>query len=219
MAERLIFRKPKGWLRLEVEPHKTSSVPGEKVVLGIKSFDENGIPTSAIVGVCVTDDAVLEMVETRLQVPRLPSMAFFEDNVQHLEDAHIYLDPNNPQADISLDLLLGTQGWRKFAFVNPLEFIENMKDKPGVAERLLGIHAGEEPPPLPIISATKEDENSSEASDSEGEVKMRKRRIEERDGKLRKRAVDTKRKRSVAKVDSDSDLKRKVEKNEKKKKK
>src|SRR5262249_31413657 len=38
-----------------------------------------------------------------------------EKEVRNLADAHIYLDPSNPKAPLATDLLLGTQGWRRFA--------------------------------------------------------------------------------------------------------
>lgn len=47
---------------------------GEKVSLSVKTLDAEGKPTSAIVGITVTDDAVLEMVEKRKQAPRLLAM-------------------------------------------------------------------------------------------------------------------------------------------------
>lgn len=40
-----------------------------------------------------------------------------QSEVDHLDDAHVYLDDQNPSADAAVDLLLGTQGWRRFAFV------------------------------------------------------------------------------------------------------
>ncbi|MFK7790964.1 MAG: alpha-2-macroglobulin family protein, partial [Phycisphaeraceae bacterium] len=78
---------------------------------------------AAVAGVTVTDDAVLEMIETREQAPSLPAMVFLEQEVQDLADAHVYLDANNEDAAEQLDLLLGTQGWRRFALVNMEDFI------------------------------------------------------------------------------------------------
>jgi hypothetical protein len=54
----------------------------------------------AHVGVAVTDDTVLEMVQRREQAPRLPAMAVFESDVAHLEDAHVYLDPAHPLSEV-----------------------------------------------------------------------------------------------------------------------
>lgn len=48
----------------------------------------------------VTDDTVLEMVERREQAPRLPAMVFFESDVDHLEDSHVYLDSSHPLSEV-----------------------------------------------------------------------------------------------------------------------
>src|SRR5262249_53166625 len=76
---------------------------------------ETGTPVGAMVGLTVTDSSVLEMIEKREQAPRLPVMVLLENEVKDLSDAHVYLDESNPQAPLATDLLLGTQGWRRFA--------------------------------------------------------------------------------------------------------
>jgi len=136
-AERLVFRKSSRRLKLEIEMGKKNFVPGEEVNFRVKATDDKGFPTQgyflsfsiffffvsysfvAVIGICVSDDAVLNMVQKRKQVPRLPVMVNFENQVDHLEDAHVYLDPKNPIANLACDLLLGTQGWRRFAFFRP----------------------------------------------------------------------------------------------------
>src|SRR5262249_17781708 len=47
--------------------------------------------------------------------PRLPVMVLLENEVKDLADAHVYLDQSNPKAALATDLLLATQGWRRFA--------------------------------------------------------------------------------------------------------
>jgi len=89
-----------------------------------------------VVGVTVTDDSVLEMVEKREQAPRLPVMLFLEPEVKDLADAHVYLDPKNPKAPLATDLLLGTQGWRRFALMDMSKFAETYGDE---AKRAGGI--------------------------------------------------------------------------------
>ena len=75
-------------------------------------------PSAAVVGLTVTDSSVLEMIEKREQAPRLPVMVLLENDVKNLSDAHVYLDESNPKAPLATDLLLGTQGWRRFATVD-----------------------------------------------------------------------------------------------------
>lgn len=128
LAERLIYRAPKNQVNIEIVPDSAQYTPGGEVQLTIKTTDSEGNPVAAVAGVTVTDDAVLEMIETREQAPSLPAMVFLEQEVQDLADAHVYLDTNNEDAAEQLDLLLGTQGWRRFALVNLEDFLEEHGD-------------------------------------------------------------------------------------------
>jgi hypothetical protein len=60
-------------------------------------------------------------------------MVFLEQEVKEFFDAGVYLDRSNPQADLMVDLLLGAQGWRRFAFLNINQFLEEHTEK---AERV-----------------------------------------------------------------------------------
>src|SRR5216117_3994679 len=114
MAERLIFHQPEHRLKVQVVPDGTDYVPGDKVTLRVATTDDRGKPVGAMVGLTVTDSSVLEMIEKREQAPRLPVMVLLENDVRNLSDAHVYLDETNPKAPLATDLLLGTQGWRRF---------------------------------------------------------------------------------------------------------
>lgn len=123
LAERLVFRKPENSLHVSITPDRKQYVPGGKAKLDIKTTNSDGEPVSAVVGLTVTDDSVLEMIEKREQAPRLPVMVLLENDVKDLADAHVYLDPQNPEAPLAVDLLLGTQGWRRFAFMDAPKFL------------------------------------------------------------------------------------------------
>jgi len=136
LAERLIFRRPAASVRVELIAQRPSHVPGETAKLTIKTTDDAGKPVSSIVGLTVTDDSVLEMIEKREQAPRLPVMVLLESDVRELADAHVYLDPANPKAPAAVDLLLGTQGWRRFALVDAAKFVASHGDS---ARRVLAL--------------------------------------------------------------------------------
>jgi uncharacterized protein YfaS (alpha-2-macroglobulin family) len=122
LAERLVFVQPAKPLTVSLEADQKSYVPGGTVKLKVKT-QVRGKPVSAVVGLTVTDDAVLELVEKREQAPQLPVMVYLEDEVKELADAHVYLDPKNPKAPLATDLLLGTQGWRRFAMLKLADFL------------------------------------------------------------------------------------------------
>jgi hypothetical protein len=146
LAERLVFRQPAKSVRVTVSPDTTTYSPGAKARLNVQTTDERGVPTSAVVGLTVTDDSVLEMIDKREQPARLPVMVFLESEVRELADAHIYLDPNNEKSELAVDLILGTQGWRRFALVDWKKFVEQHQDRARRALALL------EPLVLPGLS-------------------------------------------------------------------
>jgi alpha-2-macroglobulin-like protein len=117
MAERLLFRQPEHKLKVQITADRADYVPGDKVTLRVSTTDERGKPVAAVVGLTATDSSVLEMIDKREQAPRLPVMVLLENEVKDLADAHVYLDESNPKAPLATDLLLGTQGWRRFATV------------------------------------------------------------------------------------------------------
>jgi len=129
LAERLVFRQPAKSVRVSMLPDAKTYSPGGKVSLRLKTTDERGAPTSAVVGLTVTDDSVLEMIEKREQPARLPVMVYLENEVRELADAHVYLDPQNKKSELAVDLLLGTQGWRRFALVDWQKFVEQHQDR------------------------------------------------------------------------------------------
>ncbi len=146
LAERLVFVAPAKPLQITVKPSKPSYVTGDTVELTVETTDANGKPVGAFVGLTVTDDAVLEMIEKREQAPRLPAMVFLENDVQELRDAHVYLDPKHPKGALAVDLLLGTQGWRRFALVSHGDLLAQHGDP---LRRALAIRRPAPPPPPP----------------------------------------------------------------------
>jgi uncharacterized protein YfaS (alpha-2-macroglobulin family) len=129
LAERLVFREPAHPLNITITPDKKAYIPGDNTELKIKATDADGKPVSTVVGITVTDDSVLEMVEKREKAPRLPVMVFLEPEVKDLADAAVYMDSTNPQAPLATDLLLGTQGWRRFSMMGLAKFVETYGDK------------------------------------------------------------------------------------------
>ncbi len=128
LAERLIYRAPAHSINITIKPAQATYTPGANASISILTTDETGEPVSAMVGLTVTDDSVLELIDKREQAPRLPVMALLEPEVRDLADAHVYLDAKNPKAPLATDLLLGTQGWRRFALENISEFLSKNGD-------------------------------------------------------------------------------------------
>ena len=142
VAERLVFRRPKFQVAIVVKAVNARTegapfTPGGRVRLEMEAADENGRPVEAVIGVAVVNDSVLEMVETRDQAPSLPVMVYLENEVKDLADAQVYFDAARPDAARDLDLLLGTQGWRRFILVR---LDDLLRTDPDAAKRALAYY-------------------------------------------------------------------------------
>src|SRR5206468_8227304 len=79
---------------------------------------------------------------------RLTLMVQPENAVRNLPHAHVYLDESNPKATLATDLLLGTQGWRRFinagtGFINGAVTDSSGARIPGVTVRAMNTDTGE----------------------------------------------------------------------------
>ena len=116
LVERLVFRHHEQQLRVKVEGHERS--PGDPLRLTLQVTDEHDRPTPAVLGVAVVDDAALSLDEHERPTLRTHFLLTSEiDKPEDLEHANFYLD-NQPEAAEAVDLLLGTQGWRRFVEQN-----------------------------------------------------------------------------------------------------
>ncbi|MCQ2397472.1 MAG: A-macroglobulin complement component, partial [Lentisphaeria bacterium] len=128
MAERLVFRRPKFRINTTIEGLDKDYTPGDKVTLTIATTDDSGNPVSANVGITITDASVKDLVDKRDIAPRLPAMVYLENEVRSFADAGDYFNPEDPLASVKIDLLLGTQGWRRFVEVRNNEIAQNYAD-------------------------------------------------------------------------------------------
>ncbi|MEZ6089599.1 MAG: MG2 domain-containing protein [Pirellulaceae bacterium] len=88
--------------------------PGRPMRLTLQVTDGQGRPTPAMLGVVVVDDAALSMDDRERPMMRTHFLLTGEiEKPEDLEHANFYLS-DSADANKSLDLLLGTQGWRRF---------------------------------------------------------------------------------------------------------
>lgn len=116
LVERLVYREPRRKLTVKIDEDASmlERTPGEPVRLSLAVFDENGQPAPAILGIAVVDDAALSLEED--EQPELPTHFLLTSEIEKPEDlehANFYLSGSDESRE-SLDLLLGTQGWRRF---------------------------------------------------------------------------------------------------------
>jgi uncharacterized repeat protein (TIGR01451 family) len=133
VAERLVYRTPVERLNLTVTPQQPRYSPADKVDLQVQATDENKESASAIVLLYVVDKRTLTLADEKT-ARSMPTQFFLAPEVRAPEDleyADFLLNDDPKLRDKSreaLDLLLGTQGWRRFAEQNPDEF---RKKNPG----------------------------------------------------------------------------------------
>jgi hypothetical protein len=135
VAERLIYRHPAERVQLALKPDQTTYVPRQNVKLGVEAKTEKGQPAPAVVLLRVVDKSVVTLADDKT-LRSMPTHFLLTREVRRPEDleyADFLLGPH-PQAAEALDLLLGTQGWRRFAEQNPTKFRNEQKEE---AERLL----------------------------------------------------------------------------------
>jgi hypothetical protein len=114
-AERLIYREPAERLNLAVSTDRQRFVPGERVQLHCLATDEKGQSAPAILMVAVVDNSVLKLADEKTY-KSLPTHFLLATEVRRPEDlehADFLIGPQ-ASAHVALDLLLGTQGWRRF---------------------------------------------------------------------------------------------------------
>jgi hypothetical protein len=116
VAERLIFRQPTGRVNLTLKTDKGRYTPGERVRLFLNASDEHKQPAPAILLVSVVDKSVLTLADEKT-ARSMPTHFFLTTEVRGPEDLEHadFLLTDHAQAARALDLLLGTQGWRRFA--------------------------------------------------------------------------------------------------------
>jgi hypothetical protein len=116
LAERLVYRRDPRKLHVGVvEQSAAARAPGEPVRLTLQVTDERGQAAPAALGVAVVDDGALSLADEKR--PGLRTHFLLTSEIRDpadLEDADFYLADDQPAAAEALDLLLGTQGWRRF---------------------------------------------------------------------------------------------------------
>lgn len=131
LVERLVYRRGERKLNVSatVDDQRPVHSPGESVRMTIAVTDENNQPVSgAVLGVAVVDDAALSLRQRDIPAIRTHFLLTSEiESPEDLEHADFYLD-DSPEAAESLDLLLGTQGWRRFVSGSPGELDETFRE-------------------------------------------------------------------------------------------
>jgi hypothetical protein len=123
LAERLIYRKSAEKVDVAINSDRASYLPGDTVHLSLQATNEQRTLVPTMATVAVVDNSSLKMTNQKT-ARGLPTHFLLTTEVRDPEDLE-YADvllSDHPKSAVALDLLLGCQGWRRFAEQDPLKF-------------------------------------------------------------------------------------------------
>lgn len=114
-AERLAFVNKDKQLNISIKTDKEKYLPREKVKMTIKVADERGMPMPANLSVSVVDDQLLTFADDKSS--NILSWMLMEADLRgKIEEPNFYFNKKEEKADVALDYLLMTSGWRRFVW-------------------------------------------------------------------------------------------------------
>jgi hypothetical protein len=130
VAERLVYRTPPKQLLVNLKPNFKQYAPGEKATVNLTAQNEREQPAPAVVMVAVVNKSVITMADEKT-ARTMPTHYYLTTEVRRSEDLEYadFLLSSHPKAPAALDLLLGTQGWRRFAEQDPGLFPQKFRDE------------------------------------------------------------------------------------------
>ena len=115
VAERIVFRNRRARMNVEVKPAKDRYAPRDQVALNIKTTDPSGAPVPADIALSVVDDTVLSFADDK--TGHMLSRLYLEPELPgKVEEPNLFFDLTDDKSALAMELLMGTRGWRKFAW-------------------------------------------------------------------------------------------------------
>ena len=114
LAERLIFINHQDHLQISISSDKPSYAPRDPVVLTIETKNKDGVPLPANLSLSALDEGQIPHDPNQ---PTIHSYLLMSSELKgYLESPGYYFNPENKDREEALDLLMVTQGWRRFTF-------------------------------------------------------------------------------------------------------
>lgn len=112
-AERLVYVHLQRKLYVQAQLSKKNFIQREKVVLNIKTSDEKGNPVPAELSISVSD----KLYQNLSDPVNILTYNFLSTQLKgRIYNPQFYFDERNKNREEALDLLLLTQGWRKYVW-------------------------------------------------------------------------------------------------------
>ncbi|MDP4207381.1 MAG: hypothetical protein Q8928_01075 [Bacteroidota bacterium] len=173
VAERLVYINPEKKLTIEAHLDKDRYETRGKAILKIKVTDENDQPVVANLGVNVYD----KLYHNPADPENILSHCFLSSQLKgRIYDPAYYFDNKNKDREEALDLLLLTQGWRRYVWGEAALQAKHNKNRPVIFDSIRGeVHATRRPKKVKgieqFVMAFNPDKNDSKdlvMSDSAG---------------------------------------------------
>ncbi|CAN5358256.1 hypothetical protein BH09BAC5_BH09BAC5_02190 [soil metagenome] len=114
-AERLAFVNKDRQMNISVSTDKEKYLPREKVKMTLNVKDEKGNPIPADLSMAVVNDQLLSFADDK-QGNIFSQLLLQEDVKDKVEEPAFYFDNKEPKANLALDYLLMTAGWRRYTW-------------------------------------------------------------------------------------------------------
>lgn len=114
-AERLVFVNEDKVLNVKMVTDKEVYLPREKVTMLVGVADDRGMPVPSQLSLSVTDDGLLTFADDKSG--GIYSKLLLEPDLKgEVYEPSYYFNPEKKDRDKALDLLMMTQGWRRFSW-------------------------------------------------------------------------------------------------------
>lgn len=114
-AERLAFVNKDRHMNITMTTDKDKYQPRDKVKLTVSAKDDKDMPIPAIMSLAVVNDQLLSFANDKSG--NIMSQLLLEQDLKaKVEEPAFYFDDKEPKADLALDYLLMTSGWRRYTW-------------------------------------------------------------------------------------------------------
>ena len=120
MNERLVFIENHDELKVDVGTSKQTYSPREKVKIELNANNKDGKPVAGIFSIAVTSDAKVPVDEAS-ENTIFSNLLLTSDLKGYIEKPNYYFTTSNEQAAADLDVLMLTQGFRRFEWKQVLK--------------------------------------------------------------------------------------------------
>ena len=148
LAERLVFLNSDKQLHVTMATNKQHYLPREKVIMTLTTTDEHGLPIPSNLALSVVDDKLWTLADDR-QDNILSWLLMSSELHGPIEEPPFYFKKNEPKAPIALDLVMLTNGYRYFDFIDEVNRNGELKFTPDQGNIVSGLVTNDKDQPVP----------------------------------------------------------------------